>query len=189
MSKNKTVRVTEEELSLLKAMRSGREIVGETGPAEVIPVMATNDPFAAQQALADAFVSAIERTRPVEKKTEFTRKGRTPWHPKDGSPLPKLKRKYYQHGILIEDKMTAEEINLLNQIKPGTYCEGFVRVIVRKDRGIDVDYPVRTASQRLKMVNQYGIRGFAELLKRIIDEKANPSNYRRPDDGEIYETA
>jgi hypothetical protein len=141
----------------------------------------------AQQALADAFVSAIERTRPPEKKTVANRKEKTPWTPADGAPKLKMKRQFYHHGVIIDAKTSNEEIALLNQVKPGHYCDGWVRVTLRKDRGIDIDHPVRTASQRLKLVNAYGIRSFAELLQRIIDEKSNPTKYRKPEDDGLYD--
>jgi hypothetical protein len=175
MAKTKTVRVTEEELAALEAMRGGK--------AEEAAPQITE----AQQALADAFVNAIERTKPVEKKTSANRKKRTPWTPKDGTPKLKMKRVFYHHGIPLGENVSNEEIALLNQLKPGHYCEGFVRVTLRKDRGIDVDHPVRTASQRLKLVNTYGIRSFGELLQRIIDERANPSKYRKPEDQDLFD--
>lgn len=182
MAKTKTVRLTEEEYAALQALRDTK-VEGQKEAA------VASDVTASQKALADAFVQAIERTRPPEKKTVATRKPNTPWSPKNGEPRTKMKRKFYQHGLLIDEKVTNETIALLNQIKPGSYCEGWVQVKLRKDRGIDVDYPVRTASQRLKLVNQFGIRNFDELLQRIIDERNNPTKYRRPDDIDLYEEA
>lgn len=89
----------------------------------------------------------------------------------------------YQHGIeLLPEQLYAEEIDLLNKIKAGSYCQGFVKVIKRKDRSLDIDYPVRTASQRLKLVNDFGIRDFKELLNRIIAEAADPNKYKGPDE-------
>lgn len=140
-----------------------------------------------QSALAQAFITAIEATRPPVKKTPGNRKKDTPWMPRDGSPRLKMKRKFYHHGVPIESRVSNEEIDLLNKIRPGYYCEGVVKVTLRKDRGIDVDYPVKTASQRLRLVNQFGIRNFAELLKRIIDEHKDPKIYRRPDDMDLFE--
>lgn len=178
-AKNKTVRLTEEEAALIEKLRSG-EFKPEA-PA------ATTEVTDAQQALANAFIQAIEKTRPPEKKNVFTRTKGTPWTPRDGSPQLKLKRKMYQHGIPLDGKLTNEEIELLNKVKPGVYCEGWVRVNLRKDRGLDIDYPVRTNAQRLKLVNQFGIRSFAELLQRIVDEKANPAKYRKPEDNDLYD--
>lgn len=182
-TKSKTVRVTEEEMQLLEQLRKGQLEASIPMPEDPTQVVATE----AQKALADAFVSAIERTRPAEKKTIFTRKRKTPWTPKNGEAPLKLKRKMYQHGILLEGKLTNEEIDLLNKVKPGVYCDGWVKVNVRKDRGLDIDYAVRTNAQRLKLVNQYGIRSFTELLARIVDERANPTKYRRPEDNDLYD--
>lgn len=181
MAKNNTVRVTDEELEILKKLREQQ--VTPEAVVESTPVAIT----AAQQALADAFVSAIERTKAPEKKTPFTRKQQTPWSPPPGVPRVKMKRKMFHHGIPLGENVSNEEIELMNKVKPGVYCGGFVRVTLRKDRGIDIDYPVKTASQRLRLVNQFGVRSFAELLERIIDEKANPSKYRSPEDAGLYD--
>lgn len=178
MAKTKTIRVTEEELAALQALREAKTAEAPAATASVTE---------AQQAMADAFVSAIERTRPPEKKTVFTRKKNTPWTPKDGSPKLKMKRVFYQHGIPLGENVDNETIALLNQLKPGHYCDGYVRVTLRKDRGIDISYPVRTASQRLRLVNSYGVRSFAELLQRVIDERSNPSKYRKPEDTDLFD--
>lgn len=128
--------------------------------------------------LAKALVQAIEATQPPRKRTAVDRKSGNPWAPKDGSPKLKLKRKSYQHGLLIDaDMVTNETIELLNKLKPGTFMDGWVKVTRRRDKGIDIDYPIKTASQRLKLVNQFGIRDFNELLSRCITEAENPAKY------------
>ena len=132
--------------------------------------------------LAQALVAAIESTKPVSKKTVVTRTKNTPWTPKDGSPRLKLKRKMYHHGIPIINKVTNAEIELLNKVRPGVFCDGHVVVRKRKDKGLDIDYPVRTASQRLKLVNMFGLRNFQELLQRLVDEAGNPVKYKAPED-------
>lgn len=177
-TKTKTIRVSEEELAALQAFRES-----QSAPAQEKTAVVTD----AQQALADAFVSAIERTRPIPKAMPGTRKKKTPWSPQAGETKVKMKREFYHHGLALSENVNNEEIKLLNQLKPGHYCEGYVRVTLRKDRGIDISYPVRTASQRLKLVNVFGIRSFSELLQRCIDEKANPGKYRRPEDLELYD--
>lgn len=127
-------------------------------------------------ALVNALVQAIQLTKPVEKKNAVNRKPGSPWDPKDGSKKLKLKRKMYQHSMIIDpDFMTNEEIDLLNKLKVGRFMNGWVRVYRRKDHGIDIDYPVKTASQRLKLVSEHGIRNFKELLERCISEAANPT--------------
>jgi len=183
MAKSKTVRVSDEELEMLQALRKSKlEPSVDTVSEESAPGVTDG-----QKALADAFVSAIERTRPPDKKTPFNRKRNTPWTPKNGAPELKLKRKVFHHGIPIMGRVSNEEIELMNKIKPGGYCDGFVRVTVRKDRGLDIDYPVKTNSQRLRLINQFGIRSFTELLQRITDEQANPTKYRKAEDSDLYE--
>lgn len=184
MAKTKTIRVSEDELAALKAFREaqGNTVYSEPTEDEVKSVQITES----QQAMADAFVSAIERTRGPVKQTVATRKPNTPWAPA-GVPRTKLKRKMYHHGLLLDEKITNEDIELLNKIRPGHYCDGYVRVTLRKDRGLDIDYPVRTASQRLKLINQFGVRSFTELLQRIIDEKANGAKYRKAEDSDLYD--
>jgi hypothetical protein len=178
MAKTKNIRVTEEELLALQALRETK-ISGADGTATTV-----SD---AQQALADAFVTAIERTREKPKAQAGSRKKKTPWSPKDGEPKLKMKRVFFQHGIPLGENVDNETIALLHQLKPGHYCDGYVRVTLRKDRGIDISYPVRTASQRLRMVNQYGIRSFPELLQRLIDEKNDPKKYRKPEDEDLFD--
>lgn len=125
-------------------------------------------------ALVKALVQAIQLTKPVEKKTAANRIPRSPWDPTDGSKKPKLKRKMYQHAIMIDpDFISSEEIELLNKLKVGRYLGGWVRVYRRKDQGIDIDYPVKTASQRMKLFS-FGIKSFKELVERCIAEAANP---------------
>lgn len=182
MAKTKTVRVTPEELAALEALRA-REANTKASDAPAASSVVTD----AQKALADAFVDALERSKPPAKKLPGMRKKVTPWTPKDGEPKLKMKRVFYHHGVPLGENVGNEEIALLNQVKPGSYCDGFVRVTLRKDRGIDIDHPVRTASQRLKLVNGYGIRSFSELLQRCIDEKANPKKYRTAEDADLFD--
>lgn len=131
-----------------------------------------------QSELAQALIQAIELTRPEQKKNAFNRKVGTPWTPKDGTPKPKLKRKMFQHGLPIdEDISSSKEIDLMNQLRPGVFMGGLVKVNRRKDRGLDLDYHIKTASQRLKLINQFGIRNLEELLSRCIEEASNPVKF------------
>lgn len=182
MAKTKTIRVTEEELAALEAVRAGK-VEAPKVQAKAEGTGVTD----AQQALANAFVDALERTKGPVKQMPGMRKKKTPWSPAEGEPQLKMKRVFYHHGLPLSWNINNETIGLLNQLKPGAYCDNFVRVTLRKDRGIDITYPVRTNSQRLKLVNEYGIRSFDELLRRCIDEKANPTKYRRPEDADLFD--
>lgn len=144
-------------------------------------------------ALAKALTAAVKEAKGPEKKTFSTRKPGDPWSPKDGSKKLKLKRVMFQHGLKIDpDLETNEVIDLLNKIKPGRYLGDWVKVYKRKDQGIDIDYPVKTPGQRMKMA-QMGIvgvidpetgkelkSGFQVLLERIVEEgkKPKPVEYK-----------
>jgi len=136
------------------------------------------------QELANALTLALKAAQPPSKKTVATRTKLTPWTPTDGSPkITKFKRPMYHHGIEIIAKRTSNEnCLLLDKLKPGTYCDGFVKVIKRRDGGLDIDYLVRTNAQRLRLLNQLRINTFGELIQRLLDERANPAKYYPADD-------
>jgi hypothetical protein len=163
------VELSPEEMAIIEQFRSGQTNVDTKSQAH--------------KELAEAFVEAIERTKPKEKKSSFNRPRKGPWEPKDGKTKPRLRRMMMQHGIeLTEATLSSEEIELLNKVKAGSYCGGFVRVIKRKDKSIDIDYPIKTSSQRLKLVNNFGIRNLSELCHRHINEAANPATFRTEED-------
>lgn len=165
---------TAEEIEALRALRAKRA-------AE--PVSPATEPQVGMSELANALVTAIRATQPPAKKTTFTRHKGDPWQNADGSPKPKLKRPLFQHAIEVnEDQLKSEQIELANKLKPGKYCDGHIRVIKRRDGALDIDYPIKTVAQRLKIVNQFGITNFTTLLQRLVDERANPTKYRRPDE-------
>jgi hypothetical protein len=171
-----TVTLTPEQHAALLAMLAGSS-----------PKPLTDTKADAQNELAQAFITAINSTKPPEKKNSFNRIKKGAFDPKDGSKKPALRRIMFQHGVqLTEDTLTKDEIELLNKVKPGSYCGGFIRVIRRRDRGIDIDYPVNTASQRLKLVNQFGITNLCSLLNRLLEEAADPAKYKAPDEDEDY---
>ena len=125
------------------------------------------------QELANAFTAAMNAAKPREKKNIFNYQRVTPWTPTDGSPKLTLKRKMYQHGIPInENRVTNEEIQLLNKLRPGTYCDGFITVVRRRDKGLNIDYPFKTPAQRLQLVNSFGVRNLSELVQRCLTEAA-----------------
>lgn len=141
--------------------------------APVVP--AVQETSVGTSELARALVEAINLAKPKEKKNAFNRTVKTPWTPKDGSPKLKLKRAAHQHGMEIDsEKLSNDEIALFNKLRPGRFLDGLVTVTRRRDKGIDITYPVKTAAQRLKLVNQFGIRNLAELLQLCVTEAENP---------------
>lgn len=172
-------------------------------PQQTIEVQAakaaTLDPamIEALKALGLVFSDAITKSRPVEKKNFATRKPRSPWDPTDGSPKLKLKRKMYQHGILIDpDFNDNATIDALNHLKVGRYLGDWVKVYKRKDQGIDIDYPVKTASQRMKLpgmgiteqrdpaTNKLIKSGLQIFVERMIEEGKRPKQELPTDDDE-----
>lgn len=151
------------------------------------PAKQTTEPNPTSE-LAKALVEAIRSTQPAAKKTAFNKPHGGPWAPKDGSPKLRLKRKSFHHGLLLGDpsepnnRLTNEEIALFNKLKPGKYCNNIVTVTRRRDKGIDIDYPVRTAAQRLRLLNDFGIRNFKELLEHCVNEAAQPKRVESDED-------
>ena len=128
--------------------------------------------------LAAAIVQAVTASQPKRRIFSHERKKGGPWSPET---MKKLKRKAYHHGMLVM-RMTLEEVDLFNKIRPGIYCNGFVKVSRRRDKGIDINYPVRTSAQKLRLVNEFGITSFPGLLRRLIEEAENPKLYNAQDD-------
>lgn len=152
---------------------------------ESAPVSKKTEASVGQSELAAAIVAAVQATKPVEKKNPFNRVVRTPWTPKDGSKKLKLKRKMYHHGLLVnEDILSNREVELCNKVRIGKYCDGYVNIVRRRDRGVDIDYQVKTASQRLRLVNQFGIRNLSELLEYCIQEAEAPKKPEIDQDGD-----
>ena len=144
-----------------------KNVQTETDVTEVSEPQATASIADLTQALTDA----IKITQPDKRKNIFNRVKNTPWTPKDGSPKLKLKRKFYQHNIIVTDKfLTNENIALINKLKPGDYCGGWVKVKERNDKGLNLDYPIKTAAQRIKLTNELGLRSLNEILARCVDE-------------------
>lgn len=134
-----------------------------------------NEEVASQASeLASALRDAIEAAKPPTKKTVADRKVNSPWTPK-GTPKIKLKRKIFQHGMPISEQfLKNEQIELCNKLRPGLYCDGYIKVVRRRDKGLDIDYPVKSNTQRMKLATEYGVRSFTELLQTCIKEAENP---------------
>jgi len=125
--------------------------------------------------LVNALVEAIQLTKPADKKNIFTRKVKTPWTPPDGEPRLKFKRKITLHGIPIdEDREDNRTIAELNKVRPGVYLDGFVVVQRRRDKGIDIDYPFRSAQDRMKLASRFGITSLEQLASRLNEEALKP---------------
>lgn len=165
--------------------------------AEAIKASSDSKKVSDNAELVDALKQAINLTKPIEKKTFATRKPKSPWDPQDGTPKLKLKRKMYQHGIPIDpDVNDNATIDALNHLKVGRYLGDWVKVYKRKDQGIDIDYPVKTASQRMKLPGM-GITeqrdpstgkliksGLQIFVERMIEEGKRPKKELPDEDSE-----
>lgn len=132
--------------------------------------------------LAQALVEAIQITKPKQKVLIGEYDPKTPWSPPPGVMKARLKRTMYNHGILWdEEKLSNETIELLNKVKPGIYCDGWIKVIRRRDKGIDIDWPCKTHNQRLQLVTRFGFRNLNEILNGIIAEAKAPKKVEADD--------
>lgn len=125
----------------------------------------TSELAAALQALAQA----TNKVDPLKQVSILEAPPTTPWNP-DGSVRPKLKRVCYQNGArLDEGRMTAEEITLFNQIKPGLYNHKKWEVAKGRNKGIDLRYKNKTIEQRMELKGD--TKDIAGVLRMIVTEQ------------------
>ena len=125
-------------------------------------------------AIAAATTQAIQAAKPIEKKTILNYKGDTPWHKRDEVHL-KLKRRMFLHSQLIDpDFVSNAEILVLNKVRPGSYFDGFVHVERRRDKGLNIWWPLKTPDQKMRLATQYGVITLPQILQHCIDEAAAP---------------
>lgn len=169
-SDNEPLQLTPEELEAIKALRSGP-------PATAQPGVTYND--------MAALIAAIRAGQPKQKVNAYQRKKVCRSCGQEHKHNTPLKRVWYQHGAFELTKLDFcnDVIELMNQVKPGVYCKGLVRVNKRKDRAYDITWNVSTVAQRLRVTNEAGDT-FAKILQRCIDEANDPARFKGPDDGD-----
>jgi hypothetical protein len=124
--------------------------------------------------LAQAIKLAVEETAPVKQVHVSQYRGKTPWNPtgKKAHERPKLRGEFYQNGQrMFEDRLTEQEIGLLNKIRPGRYVNRKVEVIERQSNGeiaVEIRYSNATPDLRSELKNE--CRNLVEMLERIIAE-------------------
>lgn len=162
--------LTPEELEAIKALRAKKV----TGTAQGVTY---ND--------MAALINAIQASQPKSKVHAYQRKKVCRSCGKEHKNNIPLKRVWYQHGAfeLTKETFCNDVIELLNQVRPGAYCKGLVRVVRRKDRAYDITWPVATIAQRLRVTNEAGDT-FEKILRRCIAEYNDPSKFKGPDDGD-----
>lgn len=124
------------------------------------------------QGLAQAIRTAVEETAP-QKQVHISRYiAQTPWNPTGTRVRPELRGRFFQNGRLIQDdRLTADEINKLNKLKPGRYFDRKVEVLERSENGdvtVEIRYSNKSMEQRMEMKNL--ARNLNELLDGILAE-------------------
>ena len=169
--------LTPEELEVLKAFRDSK-----------------NTPKVAQapagvNELVNAFVQAINITKPREKVRPYQRKRICKECGQDHKDNTPLKRAWLQHGgfDMLREQFCNSTIELLNRVKPGVYINGLVKVHKRKDRAYDITWPVRTQALRQRVMDEAAKRtglgnSLDAILQACIDEQRDPRRFRGPDD-------
>ncbi len=133
---------------------------------------------ASSESTKEAIAAAIAVAKP-DRITVANRKSKTPWDPPAGKVKPALKRKFHQHGMIISaERLTAEQIELINKLRPGNYLDNNVQVIRRRDKGIDLTYKVKSATDKQFLASRYGITSLTQLLSRCVEEGQSP---KKPD--------
>ena len=177
------ITLTPAEIAAIVAAREKLATLPVDAPANSEPKLAITD-------LAAALIQAIRATQPPIKKTPFTKIDGNPFRAKPGQVKPKLKRSIFLHGGEINpDQHFVEELELLNQLRPGTFFNGAVRVSKRKDRGYSISWPVRTIQQRLIIENEArpfahkdDPSGLCAIIRRCIEEHNDPKRFKGPED-------
>lgn len=102
----------------------------------------------------------------------------TPWNP-DGGPKKRLKvTAFYMNGARVNPVMlTNEEIDLINQLKPGAFNKKKWVVRKRRDKSIELQYPNKSVEHRIELRGEAG--NLAGMLKKILTEHEAQLEKRR----------
>lgn len=141
--------------------------------------MAATDSSVNVRELAVALKEAIQETAPVVQEHISRYRGATPFNPSGAQEheRPQLRGTFLQNGSKMSMPFLSDnEINLLNQLKPGRFIGRKVEVVERVENGevtVEIRYSNGTNEQRLEMKNE--VRNLAELLERCIAEAGKPA--------------
>lgn len=123
----------------------------------------------ALESMTTAVSALVDRTRRLVPFHAF--RTRSPFNP-TGNPNRKLRRRCYQNGLpMFIDRLTDTEIRLMDQIKPGIYLNGVLRVAEVKT-GSQTDlhflYSNKGRDQAMRVVKEFGT--WERALARAIAE-------------------
>lgn len=87
---------------------------------------------------------------------------------------PALTRTYFQNGIRLQrDQLTADAINMLNSLRPGSYADGLFQVVAVQDgikhSALDIRYQNKTIDERMQMKSAYPT--FEHMLAAMLREQ------------------
>jgi len=115
-------------------------------------------------------MQAVVNSQPVKRVPWAKFKTKSSFNP-TGNRKRKLDRRFYQNGNRVfVPVLHDEEIALLNQIEPGTYIKGMVKVF-EQDNGTNTDlHIVYKTGKEHQLANSQEWRSLTEMLKRCVTE-------------------
>lgn len=104
----------------------------------------------------------------------------TPWNPSGERRSLKLKpTALFQNGARVNPAMLSdEEIELINQLKPGLYNKKKWQVVRKRDKSLHLHYPNATLEHRFDL-NIQAQGQFAGMLRLIITEQEAQEQRRK----------
>jgi hypothetical protein len=145
-------------------------------------VQAQIPPVAAQDALNERMVAAIEKL--AERQDQGPQQQipihkvpvKTPWNPTGTKNRPKLARPTFINGRKIGELWhTAEEIEKLNQIKPGHYWNRRIVVWSADTSGgfssINLQFPNKSPDDKYEIMRLTAGKGLVGILDVILGEQ------------------
>lgn len=131
----------------------------------------------AQQSDAMTKIANASENGPLRQVPISKAKIKTPWNPEGKKNRPELRRPTYLTGARLREILLSEdEINLLNQVKPGKY-HGKRWLVTERDgdkegSAVDIYLPNKTQEDRL------ALKGDARDLKHVLEQIIAEQNAR-----------
>jgi hypothetical protein len=169
----------EAEAAAAEAVRNA-EIQAESQMKAALAQAATTDPQAAiNHGILSLLTKLLDRqekhTGPTPQIPFAQYKQKTTWNPTGEKHRRALKRPTFLNGHRLREKMLSQtEIDLLNQVKPGSYNGRKWTVIEQSTSengagALKIFFPNKTPEQRMALLEEG--RSLVELLNKIIREQ------------------
>lgn len=123
--------------------------------------------------LAQAIKAAVEETAPIKQVHISRYSAVTPFNPTGKKVRTKLNCNFTQNGARVNiARLTDEELELINKLKPGRFFERRVEVVERIENGErDIDIRYNNATNEQRMENKNLFRNLRELLQGCVDQQ------------------